>query len=90
MAALAALVIALAAAACGDDGSGAGNEPAPAGNEPAPAGAELPADLQACLEEQGLDVSGGIPHGPELHEYLEACGQYLPEGGPPGGSPMAP
>jgi hypothetical protein len=66
----------LALAACGgDDGGGVGNEPAPGG---------LPAELQECLEEEGLDTSGGIPHGPELHEYLDACGQYLPGGTPPG------
>lgn len=94
-AAIVALVIALVLTlGGGDDGSSAGGEPASPATE-APGG--LPADLLECLEEQGVDPSQlaqlgtGVPPGPEVHEALPACAQFLPEGaGPPGGYPGAP
>jgi hypothetical protein len=82
LAVLAAVIVAVALVLGGGEDGGS--------DEPVDADTGLPAELVACLKGQGIDVSSGIPHGQELHPALQACGQYLPDGGAPGPVPGAP
>ena len=88
-----------ALAGCGSDASSPGTTTTPASAPPTGApqpGAEQRAaieKLRTCLKEQGVDLPSGGPGGPPPsaggappaldREALQACAEYLPQGGPP-------
>jgi hypothetical protein len=61
---------------------------APPGGLPGP---EEQARIRACLVEQGIDLSSGVPNftDPAFMAALKACGVNLPTGGAPGGFTQA-
>lgn len=88
---LAALVLGVGLAACSnEDDPGTSAGVAPAGAGPDLAGRQPPADFQACIAEQGVELpsappsAGGQPSA-EMMEALQSCSQYMPSGmGMPG------
>ncbi len=99
---LAAVLAASALAGCGSDASSPGaataTTPAPPSGAPQPSGEQRAQfeNLRACLEREGVELpgsgrpsAGGAP--PQLDpDALQACAEFLPEGGPPGmGAPPA-
>ena len=92
--ALAALVVVIVAVAL-IAAVGEGSDESPTTAEPpvgAPLGGEVPEELQACLEEQGIEAPSGPPEAgappdPYGLEGIQACAEFLPEG--PGGTPPA-
>jgi len=97
--AVALMAAALAAIALGAFEGGRGQSDGSNGEQQAPRGPPPGADadeFRSCLEEQGVEAPEGPPSGDpqerlndsDFRRALEACREYLPEGGPAGQGPL--